>query len=118
MCRRLRAGPRQGRNNPKVQGNVLKVRRQRSCVGRRDARRRRRGRHVRETQRGQEIELHGLQVLEAQAWGMVLGGSRLGRVRVAPAQRDVDDSVRSAPIAAGAQAVDGVSSSTFAFPLE
>ena len=30
MCRRLRAGPRQGRNNPKVQGNMQNVRRQRS----------------------------------------------------------------------------------------
>ena len=48
-------------------------------LGRRDARRR--GRRVREAQRGQEIELPGL--LEAHARGMVLSGSR--RVRAAPA---------------------------------
>ncbi len=40
------------------------------------------------------------------------------RVCAAPTQRDDKEPVGKALIAAGAQAVDGVSSSTFTFPLE
>ena len=62
MCRTLRAGTRLGHNRSKVQGNVQNVHcpRLKSCVADATLAARRQGRHrVRETQHGQEIELHG-----------------------------------------------------------